>query len=983
LTRRRPIAQLVEREAAAGNPWLPEHIAAELEREEAVIANAAAAEEEANAVPAVLFRLTGVMLRCHAIIRQLRLHPFAPPFLEPVDPAEWAGYLDKVTTPMDLGTIEKRLLAGVYGGVEFEGESAKARKGNPKAFVADCKLVWRNCQAYNDRSSEIYQWASRLAAEFESLYNSQSGWLPSSSAGGSSTRPVVQIDTLIDQTALRQGDKGSATILVPGAPKQKSGWRKSIAWLAIDVWDPMNTAVKPLPRSAFQKARTEAAPAKGRRSGRGRMTHAAAADAEAAAAANAANEAVALVGNVPTAEDTGVKERGAHPVDTDAESTDEEAAAGVASVVAATRALALARDDSAQTHPAFARCVSSASLDASDAPPRAQHPRSQRRYNAGAVFAGAGLRSPVLFGYIAAADGAADGAALSVHAGDAADESQSTTVKLFGAAAASGALNSAYAKQLRAYARMLGDREYSSFSVAERLGLLRLIVEIVLESPFFRTAIDARIERQDSVRKSLKAMVALYQERERLRMAQEKDAVATAASAAADVAAAERAATKNARAAAAANASALAAAAAVEAAKGGEAGAAASQAQSPHHPPVADTSMNDAVAVATAASFANAAARSAVARSLPTPPPLPVGLPPALDDGLLAFPFRAYDEDAKNSVVVLELGRLPAGATGRGGVPPGWSFRYEKPGEGGVRRGLWLTGYSALRVLECSTAAPGPGAGGGVGRASRLEVAKALMKVEPAVAADAAEGAVEAESKMEVESVASAKLAKVKSKKKQNSKRGRRPAKSISNDAAHASSSLRLTFLLEVEGGGADDPAPRFRITCVDLELAVEDAMHIPGRRPKIAALRASAKRNAKRRDPLYDAVPQATRRAKWWSSSCTKAVRALAARMEEVVPGLHLPVSLLAPGPELFGAVNMHVQTAAARLLAVRTAGVAAAAANQKRELQAQGAYAGDIVAVAQSMVGALGDRGAGACAASRCIVLPPAPLPPACAHV
>ena len=51
-------------------------------------------------MPDVLFRLTGVMLRCHAIIRQLRLHPFAPPFLEPVDPAEWAGYLDKVTTPM-------------------------------------------------------------------------------------------------------------------------------------------------------------------------------------------------------------------------------------------------------------------------------------------------------------------------------------------------------------------------------------------------------------------------------------------------------------------------------------------------------------------------------------------------------------------------------------------------------------------------------------------------------------------------------------------------------------------------------------------------------------------------------------------------------------------------------------------------------------------------------------------------------------------
>ena len=48
-------------------------------------------------------------------------------------------YPDIITTPMDLGTIEKKLNAGKYP--------------DAKAFADDVRLVWKNAMTYNRPNS--------------------------------------------------------------------------------------------------------------------------------------------------------------------------------------------------------------------------------------------------------------------------------------------------------------------------------------------------------------------------------------------------------------------------------------------------------------------------------------------------------------------------------------------------------------------------------------------------------------------------------------------------------------------------------------------------------------------------------------------------------------------------------------------------------------------------------------------------------------
>jgi bromodomain-containing factor 1 len=74
--------------------------------------------------------------------------------LEPVDPVALGipQYFDIVKRPMDLGTVEKKLDGGAYLGTED--------------FVADVKLVFKNCYKFNGRESFISQMAKTLESSF-------------------------------------------------------------------------------------------------------------------------------------------------------------------------------------------------------------------------------------------------------------------------------------------------------------------------------------------------------------------------------------------------------------------------------------------------------------------------------------------------------------------------------------------------------------------------------------------------------------------------------------------------------------------------------------------------------------------------------------------------------------------------------------------------------------------------------------------------
>ena len=71
---------------------------------------------------------------CAKLLRDVMNHPFAWPFLIPVDPTAFPDYYTVVTNPIDLGMIERGLKNNQY-------EDANE-------FYADLKRVWANCYAY-------------------------------------------------------------------------------------------------------------------------------------------------------------------------------------------------------------------------------------------------------------------------------------------------------------------------------------------------------------------------------------------------------------------------------------------------------------------------------------------------------------------------------------------------------------------------------------------------------------------------------------------------------------------------------------------------------------------------------------------------------------------------------------------------------------------------------------------------------------------
>ncbi|KAJ3114077.1 hypothetical protein HK100_001777, partial [Physocladia obscura] len=87
---------------------------------------------------------------CQGLLKTLKKHPSAWPFLTPVDPvaAGAPNYFDIIKTPMDLGTIEKRLQLPHYPSVP--------------AVLSDIQQVFDNCYIFNPPSHTIFSLATHL-----------------------------------------------------------------------------------------------------------------------------------------------------------------------------------------------------------------------------------------------------------------------------------------------------------------------------------------------------------------------------------------------------------------------------------------------------------------------------------------------------------------------------------------------------------------------------------------------------------------------------------------------------------------------------------------------------------------------------------------------------------------------------------------------------------------------------------------------------
>uniref|UniRef100_A0A8C8DZN9 Bromodomain PHD finger transcription factor n=1 Tax=Oryzias sinensis TaxID=183150 RepID=A0A8C8DZN9_9TELE len=82
------------------------------------------------------------------ILRSLQAHKMAWPFLEPVDTNDAPDYYRVIKEPMDLSTMEERLLKRAY---------VKLTE-----FVADMTKIFDNCRYYNPSDSPFYQCAEVL-----------------------------------------------------------------------------------------------------------------------------------------------------------------------------------------------------------------------------------------------------------------------------------------------------------------------------------------------------------------------------------------------------------------------------------------------------------------------------------------------------------------------------------------------------------------------------------------------------------------------------------------------------------------------------------------------------------------------------------------------------------------------------------------------------------------------------------------------------
>ncbi|KAG1446673.1 hypothetical protein G6F46_009442 [Rhizopus delemar] len=92
---------------------------------------------------------------CSAILKTLKKHRDAGPFLDPVDPIRLniPDYFQVIKQPMDLSTVDQKLQKNQYKSVN--------------AFVADVRLIFQNCMQYNGTDSTIAVLCRNLKAAFE------------------------------------------------------------------------------------------------------------------------------------------------------------------------------------------------------------------------------------------------------------------------------------------------------------------------------------------------------------------------------------------------------------------------------------------------------------------------------------------------------------------------------------------------------------------------------------------------------------------------------------------------------------------------------------------------------------------------------------------------------------------------------------------------------------------------------------------------
>ena len=93
---------------------------------------------------------------CRNLINEMRRNENAWPFLDKVDESAYPDYYEVITEPMDLNTIK----------TNFKNKEYKTKE----QFAYDCRLIFDNCEYFNEDDSVVGESGHKLRALFETKW---------------------------------------------------------------------------------------------------------------------------------------------------------------------------------------------------------------------------------------------------------------------------------------------------------------------------------------------------------------------------------------------------------------------------------------------------------------------------------------------------------------------------------------------------------------------------------------------------------------------------------------------------------------------------------------------------------------------------------------------------------------------------------------------------------------------------------------------
>jgi hypothetical protein len=98
---------------------------------------------------------------CSTLISEMEAHEDSGPFLFPVNTKQFATYKKVIKTPMDIATIKKKLDLPVSNAASYKSRDE---------FVEDVRLIFTNCEVFNEDDSPVGKAGHTMRNLFETRW---------------------------------------------------------------------------------------------------------------------------------------------------------------------------------------------------------------------------------------------------------------------------------------------------------------------------------------------------------------------------------------------------------------------------------------------------------------------------------------------------------------------------------------------------------------------------------------------------------------------------------------------------------------------------------------------------------------------------------------------------------------------------------------------------------------------------------------------